>query len=641
MKRVIITIGFIIISSCRSARPVEVRGTTYWQDNACALVSFAEMDGKVGWRFCVERVVATDDDLLEFHVRWTGFGVFRMYIDKLSDAGNRNMYIVDEQGNRYDHAETRGAADEDARLDDNFPSAAGVFVFPAAAANATAFTFHDDDQRVVTEPIRLTPESSTDRERSLAQLVGVLEASSVTINVSWAGLFGSLDEKTTMSRDDDEFRLQRGDGEVVSSDIVAAFLATLAVAPILERDYEPTLIYTDDYPFVEIEITTSTGLVTFTSQSQGPGMVPWKVDVAGRSYVIPDDRPARALKILADDLDIQISVRDERPQYADGLTSTGDTELVDAARGGNADRIRALIAQGSDIDERSPYDGRTPLGAAAAAGDVETIAALGQAGADPDMPSAYGYTPLADAAAAGLIPTLTVLVRAGADLDVHGGPYRETPLMRAAENGHIEAVRLLVEEGASVHARSSYGGTALMRAVQNNYPNIVALLVDAGSDVNVAAEQSGTALMQASRPDIVTLLVEAGADVNATGGTGQTALIRLVQGGRLFKHSGATSRERAAVDVPGTVRALLDAGADPNATDADGRTALFYSAASHSVYGHAHVANLELIRLLLRRGADPLHRDDNGETIMELVVRDGQDGALRVLQEERPLHQGA
>ena len=139
MKRVIITIVLIIISSCRSARPVDVSGTTYWQEDACALVSFAEMDGKVGWHFCVERVVATDDDLLEFHVRWTGFGVFRTYIDKLSDAGNRNMYIVDEQGNRYDHVETRGAADEDARLDDNFPSAAGVFVFPATAANHSVY----------------------------------------------------------------------------------------------------------------------------------------------------------------------------------------------------------------------------------------------------------------------------------------------------------------------------------------------------------------------------------------------------------------------------------------------------------------------------------------------------------------------
>ena len=69
--------------------------------------------------------------------------------------------------------------------------------------------------------------------------------------------------------------------------------------------------------FVRIEVETSSGAIEFGSKSEGAGMVPWQVEVEDRSYVVPDDTPARALKNLEELLpQLQISVRDERPRLS-------------------------------------------------------------------------------------------------------------------------------------------------------------------------------------------------------------------------------------------------------------------------------------------------------------------------------------
>src|SRR5262245_14825703 len=78
------------------------RASTYWQDQACTSVKFPEAGPPVGWTFCVDKVLLNDDGRLEFHVRWRGDNLLSGFIDKGSDAGNRNMYVVDDRGQRYD-----------------------------------------------------------------------------------------------------------------------------------------------------------------------------------------------------------------------------------------------------------------------------------------------------------------------------------------------------------------------------------------------------------------------------------------------------------------------------------------------------------------------------------------------------------
>jgi hypothetical protein len=386
----------LLVVSCRTSAQApgdSSAGETYWQDKACTFVKFPEDAGPDGWTFCVDKVVVRTDGAMEFHVRWIGAELYYGLIDKGSDAGNRNMDVVDDRGRRYDHFETRGTAAERTRLDDRFPQAAGAFVFPAPAPGATNFVFRDDDQHVRVEGIALSTEKKTTRDGSRA-LLGPLEAATtVRIDTGWSGLDRS--RKAT-------FALARVDGDFVRHEVTLEsgerlpqvrvprremedFLRALAESPILEREYLPTFTHTDDYPHAVIEVDTPTGIVQFSSTSQGPGMVPWKVDVSGRSYVVPDDAPARAASVLSSSLpELRLSVRDQRPQRAANATSTGDLELVEAARYGEVARLRELLASGDDVNERNPYDGATPLEASVSNGQSEAVRVLLAAGASPN-----------------------------------------------------------------------------------------------------------------------------------------------------------------------------------------------------------------------------------------------------------------
>lgn len=81
------------------------------------------------------------------------------------------------------------------------------------------------------------------------------------------------------------------------------FLKRLSQVHLVRGEYVPSIPRTDNYPSITIEIETSGVLVsretiTFFTQSQGKGHVPWGVTIQGVTYVVPSDIPARALEEL-------------------------------------------------------------------------------------------------------------------------------------------------------------------------------------------------------------------------------------------------------------------------------------------------------------------------------------------------------
>ena len=106
-------------------------------------------------KMCVEGVEVQANGDMRFDMGWTAMLVNRGgWIDKGSDAGNRNMYLTDNLGNRYDHVATGGAADGSVRMK-HTETVRGWFLFLPAHADATSSTFHDDDQHLVIENIVL------------------------------------------------------------------------------------------------------------------------------------------------------------------------------------------------------------------------------------------------------------------------------------------------------------------------------------------------------------------------------------------------------------------------------------------------------------------------------------------------------
>ncbi|MDE2782593.1 MAG: ankyrin repeat domain-containing protein [Gemmatimonadota bacterium] len=161
-----------------------------------------------------------------------------------------------------------------------------------------------------------------------------------------------------------------------------------------------------------------------------------------------------------------------------------DSPVADAAMRGDAAAVRALIADGADVNV-AQGDGMTALHWAASNRDPGLARMLVEAGADIGAGTRIGrYTPLHVAAQAGAGEVAEVLLGAGAEPDAAitvGGGAR--PLHLAAASGSERAVWALVAAGADVNAaEESWAQTPLIFAASKGRTEVVAALLDAGAD---------------------------------------------------------------------------------------------------------------------------------------------------------------
>ena len=124
---------------------------------------------------------------------------------------------------------------------------------------------------------------------------------------------------------------------------------------------------------------------------------------------------------------------------------------------------------------------------------------------------------LVGAAGDGDVRTITALLDGGANVNasVTGDG---SPLILAAREGHRPAVELLLDRGADVNLGVIGDGNPLIMAAREGHLDIVTLLLDRGAHVDEMVQGDENALIQASghgQLDIVKLLVARGANVNA------------------------------------------------------------------------------------------------------------------------------
>ena len=298
--------------------------------------------------------------------------------------------------------------------------------------------------------------------------------------------------------------------------------------------------------------------------------------------------------------------------FATFVSASGDGPLAKAVKAGDLAAVRALVASGADVNARSG-DGSTPLLWAAHGSDDDSARALIAAGARVDEANDYGITPLLQASRAGDAAMVDLLLQAGAD-PARAHPDGSTPVMAAARAGSVPAVRLLLVEGADVHAADVFQhATALMWASAEGHLEVVDLLLEAGADpnrqahVNPLTERHNadfptggfTALMWAARNGdeaIVRRLVAGGADMRLKNGDGASATMIAIYNDRF--------------DLAAT---LVDLGSDANDGSLymavemrDATTDQFAFDGSRLRPDHPNERTaLDLIRLLLERGADP------------------------------------
>jgi ankyrin repeat protein len=295
--------------------------------------------------------------------------------------------------------------------------------------------------------------------------------------------------------------------------------------------------------------------------------------------------------------------------------ASGDSALTKAVKSGDVQAVRALVKSGADVNAKSG-DGSTPLLWAAHSGNVEMARALIAAKAAVDTANDYGITPLLYASGVGDSAMVDVLLRGGANPS-RAHTEGETPLMAASRSGSVPTVRLLLARGVDVNAAESFQKTTpLMWAAAEGHIEVVDLLIEAGADVNRQAHITSltkrhnadhptggfSALMWAARSGneaLVRRLVARGANVNLKNGDLASAAMIAMYNDRF--------------DVAAT---LIELGSDVNdgslyvaveMRDATTDQFAFDGSRRRPDYPNARTA-LDLMRILLERGADPNQR---------------------------------
>ena len=258
----------------------------------------------------------------------------------------------------------------------------------------------------------------------------------------------------------------------------------------------------------------------------------------------------------------------KRDEYISYAGSTWATMALLSAVLANANR------DGSGLRAVPPPWIRTAL-----FGTAQQLEAALDAGLDPNAKTERGTTLLMMAAPNA--EKVRLLLARGADTKATTQSGRSALIIAAAYRGTAESLRLLLEAGATDQSRelvmaamsgdlenvkvlAEHGvepSAALAQAVTFGYPDIVELLIRKGANAKMT-ERSGINLLHwaaiANRPEVVATLSTAGALINARDENGFTPLMYA-----------------ATIDFGDSeiVKALLRAGADPSIRNGDGRSA--------------------------------------------------------------------
>lgn len=302
----------------------------------------------------------------------------------------------------------------------------------------------------------------------------------------------------------------------------------------------------------------------------------------------------------------------------------GTTALHWAVHHGDLALVDRLIAAGARAQARNRY-GSTPLLLACENGQAAIVRRLLQVGADPHTTSHDGETALMIAARTGDAATVQALLAAGASANAREARRSQTALMWAVTEGNHEAASVLVRAGADVRARSNGGFTPLLFAARAGHVGVLPTLIEAGADVNDRLPDGTSALALAilnAHFELAALLLDRGADPNAAA-QGWTPLHQLVwtrrpNGGLADPPPVATGR----LSSLQLAERLLEKGANPNARMTkerklgfDDRTLLNRLDATPFLLA-AQTADVPLMRLLAKNGANPTLTNADGTTVL-------------------------
>ena len=272
----------------------------------------------------------------------------------------------------------------------------------------------------------------------------------------------------------------------------------------------------------------------------------------------------------------EVTQRAGREELNYTVTRGGSTALLFAARSGDVESARLLVAAGADVNDALP-DGTSALVLAAHSGHGGVAAVLLDKGANPDA-AAIGYTALHAAVLRSDLTLVKTLLAHQANVNApitKGTPVRRnsqdfelpktligaTPYLLAAKFVEVEIMRALAAGGADTRMAMADGTTPLMAAAgmgtappaqdekrgtdrrglaildggkvepESQVREAVSTALALGADINGVNPAGDTSVHIAAAQgydSVLRLLAERGADLNVRNKRGLTPLAALV-----------------------------------------------------------------------------------------------------------------
>ena len=264
----------------------------------------------------------------------------------------------------------------------------------------------------------------------------------------------------------------------------------------------------------------------------------------------------------------------------------GFTPLLFAARHGDVESARLLLAAGADVDNTAA-NGTSPLVVSTHSGHTDLALSLLEAGAEPDAIGA-GYTALHAAVLRSDLTTVEALLARGADPDIR--LEKGTPLRRASEDWTLRSAHV---SATPFYLAASFREPAIMRA-----------LAAAGADSTLTTTERWRRVPE-----------RAGGGVGPPRVVGGfvTPVMAALRGssdrGRNFLfNADPMVEEQLALEA---VTVAADAGADLDAVDFNG-TAALHDAASRNLPA--------VVRFLAARGVALDMENGTGRTALQLAM---------------------
>lgn len=230
-----------------------------------------------------------------------------------------------------------------------------------------------------------------------------------------------------------------------------------------------------------------------------------------------------------------------------------------------------------------------------------------------------GVTPLMLACKYDNLDIIKLLIR-GSDIDAVDDNHM-TALFYASLSDKIDAIDLLIDAKIDINIRNRHGLSALMSVYAKKKKEMAYTLIDRGADLDIRDRDHGmTILMTAciyNDEEMVRRLIKKGADVSIRDNEGRMA-ITMTTDAKIIKMleiqqkmsvlQGAIKKS----DLKQVQQILSSMDADAvNARSTSGWTPLMLAVATD---------NIEMINLLINRGADIEAKNNDGETAFSCAV---------------------